>query len=93
MLAPVERRGACADFGDNPGDEMAAIAWSYAACMHLGLPLAVLFHDSGYKGDAAWLAQTFSQGHYIGLPILEWKGMCTSGGDAPFPHMQHWLCP
>ena len=30
--------------------EMAAIAWSWAACRHLQLAPEVLFHEAGYKG-------------------------------------------
>ena len=93
VISPAARRTASDDFGDDGGNEMAAIAWSYAACVHLGLPLTVLFHDDGYKGDAAWLAETFASGRYIGLPLLEWKGMTTSSGDTAFPAMRHWLCP
>ena len=71
---------------------MAAIAWSYAACLHLGLPLDVLFHEAGYKGDASWLAQTYSAGSYIGLPMLVWKGMATDKGPDAYPVMRRWLC-
>jgi hypothetical protein len=35
-----------------PGEEMAAIAWSYAACVHLGLEPTVVFHSDGYKGGS-----------------------------------------
>ncbi len=92
VLNTEERKLAGPDLGGNGGYEMAAIAWSYAACVHLDLPLDILFHPDGYKGDAAWLAQTFANGSYIGLPILEWKGMTTSDGDNPYPAMDQWLC-
>ena len=77
----------------NGGSEMAAIAWSYAACLQIDLPLEMLFHDQGYKGDARWLRQTFADGKYIGLPILIWRGMTSDEGDEAFPRMTHWLCP
>jgi hypothetical protein len=92
VLTAEERKLAGPDLGGNGGHEMAAIAWSYAACVHLDLPLDIVFHPDGYKGDAAWLAQTFANGCYIGLPILEWKGMTSSDGDNPFPSMDRWLC-
>ena len=36
--------------GDDVGMEMGAIAWSYAAAMHLGVAPSVLFHDVGLSG-------------------------------------------
>lgn len=92
ILPTAQRENASDDFGGDGGNEMAAIAWSYAACVHLGLPLQVVFHDGGYKGDSVWLAEIFSDGKYIGLPILEWKGMTSSSGDTTYPRMRHWLC-
>ncbi|HEV2865714.1 MAG TPA: hypothetical protein VGX37_04310, partial [Allosphingosinicella sp.] len=35
---------------DDPGEEMAAIAWSYAASVALGLDPSVVFHEGGYHG-------------------------------------------
>ena len=37
------------------GEEIAAIAWSYAAAMHINLDLTILFHPNGYKNDSNWL--------------------------------------
>lgn len=78
------------------GDEVAAILWSYAAAKELGIPLEVLFHKEGYKGDADWLIESFENQSYIGLPLLEWMGM-TAGeekakelGIAAFPYMIRW---
>ena len=93
VLPPAQRRRAGDDFAGNGGGEMAAIAWSYAACLQIDLPLEMLFHDQGYKGDARWLRQTFADGKYIGLPILIWRGMTSDEGDEAFPRMTHWLCP
>ena len=61
VIPPEERRQAGDDFAGSGGNEMAAIAWSYAACMYLDLPLEMLFHETGYKGDAHWLAETYSR--------------------------------
>src|ERR1700681_4633831 len=36
-----------------PAEEMASIAWSYAALRHLALDPAIVFHDDGYKGGAS----------------------------------------
>ena len=92
VIPPEERQQAGDDFAGNGGNEMAAIAWSYAACMHLDLPLEMLFHETGYKGDARWLSETYSAGSYIGLPMLVWRGMANETGVDAYPEMRHWLC-
>lgn len=78
------------------GDEIAAIVWSYAALKHIDLPLHVLFHDNGYKNEAGWLREEFTNENYIGLPLLEWMELCVSStnaseGQAHFPTMIKWL--
>ena len=79
------------------GYEMAAIAWSYAAALHLNLDPSVVFHDDGYKGDAATLRENFANGRYLGVPVLQWVGMTLEGDAAseadvaPYPHMLKWL--
>ena len=80
-----------------PGDEMATLAWSYAALRHLDLAPDIVFHPHGYKGDSDWLIETFSAGHYIGLPLLQCYGLtvepkfAAERGVEPFPHMLRWL--
>ena len=79
------------------GDEMAAIAWSYAAAVHLGVPIAIVFHAAGYRGGAQALIDNFEAGRYIGVPLLQWYGMTIEprqakpGGAPPYPHMLRWL--
>jgi hypothetical protein len=79
------------------GEEIGAVLWSYAAALHIGLPLEVVFHPHGYKNDAAWLIETFAAGQYIGLPFLEWAGLgfgpqlAQARGVAAFPEMVKWL--
>jgi hypothetical protein len=78
---------------------MAAIAWSYAAALHLGIDPAVVFHDAGYRGGASAILENFTAGRYVGVPLLQWWGMAEGDGDArrrgsqPFPRMQRWLRP
>jgi hypothetical protein len=97
VLTAEERARAGANLESGPGDEMAAIAWSYAACVHLGLEPAVVFHDQGYKGGGATLRENFSEGRYIGVPLLQWYGLTREreeGGDpkgAVYPRMARWL--
>ena len=76
------------------GDEIAAILWSYAALRHLDLKPEVVFHPEGYKNQSAWLIEQFGNKNYIGLPLLEWMGLCSVSGNEgvkPFPNMLKWL--
>jgi hypothetical protein len=97
VMTSEERRGATAPLNIDPGFEMAAIAWSYAAAVYLGLELDLLFHPNGYKGESEALIENFSTGHYFGVPVLEWAGLTRTGerasqaGVAPYPHMVRWL--
>jgi len=80
-----------------PGEEMAAIAWSYAAARHLGLAPDILFHAGGYKDGSSALIENFAEGRYIGVPLLHCYGMAVEprqaagGGAEPYPHMLRWL--
>lgn len=80
---------------EDPGLEMAALAWSYAASQFLGLPPEVVFHPDGYKGAAASLIASFQAGHTLGQPLLAWMGLttwCTKEKQgARFPTMTKWL--
>ena len=79
------------------GEEIGAVLWSYAAAIHIGLPLEVLFHPNGYKNQSDWLIDSFRSGTYVGLPFLEWAGLAlgpqraAAEGKEPFPAMLKWL--
>jgi hypothetical protein len=78
------------------GDEIAAILWSYAAICYLKIAPDVVFHTEGYKNESKWLIEQFENGNYIGLPLLEWMGLCHSGNNIKetipvFPNMIKWL--
>jgi len=79
------------------GEEIAAVLWSYAAAMHLNIPLDIVFHAGGYKNDSNWLIENFSAGNYIGLPFLQWAGLCYDSQQASrhqspaFPAMRRWM--
>ena len=78
--------------------ELMALAWSYAACLHLKISPSVVFHEQGYKGGHKELIAHFEEGANIGLPMLQYHGMAYDAKNAalhneqPFPHMIHWLC-
>lgn len=103
VMAPEERMaksGSMSDGKDGPtagGEEIMAICWSYAALVHLGLPPEFVFHPDGYKGASDWYIEQFTSGTYIGLPGLQWLGLCydekkaPEHGVPPFPHMTRWL--
>jgi hypothetical protein len=90
VVPATERSGLTANVGDDGGNEMAALAWSYAAARHLGLAPEVVFHDGGYRGGARALIDNFESGHYIGVPILVWREMTTTEA---YPAMERWLAP
>jgi hypothetical protein len=80
--------------------EMAVLAWSYAACLKIGIAPDVVFHVDGYRGESQSLIYNFENGQYIGVPILEWYGMTQkrsiedlSASDSAFcyPGMLNWL--
>ncbi len=81
----------------SPGDEMTAIAWSYAALRHLDLDPAIVFHPEGYKGGADSIIENFTAGRYFGVPLLQLYAMsceprlAAEKGVAPFPAMLRWL--
>jgi hypothetical protein len=97
MLPPLARTGAAGQVGDDGGMEMAAIAWSYAAGMHLKIPAEVVFHGQGYRGGSQALVENFANGRYIGVPMLEWVGIAVGEkraielGVEPYPHVLRWL--
>jgi hypothetical protein len=89
-------RPTISDFSLAPGaqgDEMGATAWSWAAAIAAGLDARVAFHPDAYRGEGEWLQQTFAQGHYVGLPLLQYYGLARfphQDGDQ-YPAMIKWL--
>lgn len=83
--------------GDDPGEEMGAIAWSWAALVALSLPPELLFHADGYRGASGAFIANFSAGRTLGVPMLAWFGMtaephrAAEEGLAPYPAMARWL--
>ncbi len=81
---------------DDPGEEMAAIAWSYAAALELGLAPEVLFHAGGYRGGAKALIENFAEGGYVGVPMLAMWGLtrephrAKAAGLPGYPRMLAW---
>ncbi len=97
VAAPSRRSLIVGDAGADPAEEMMAIAWSYAAAIHLQLDPAIVFHATGYQGGGASIVQDFGEGRFFGVPMLQWLGLTVDRaqaqerGIAPFPHMLQWL--
>ena len=64
---------------DDPAEEMAAIAWSYAAALAAGINPRLVFHDHGYRGGGANLLENFQAGRFVGVPMLVWFASIASG--------------
>src|SRR6478735_3487075 len=77
-------------------EEMMAIAWSYAACIHLQIDPLIVFHEQGYKGGGNSIVENFQAGHFFGTPMLQWCKMTVEPkhaqpGQPAYPHMLKWL--
>jgi hypothetical protein len=92
---PAERHAPT--LSPNGGDELTAIAWSYAALRYLDIDPRIVFHADGYKGDAQSILENFGAGHYFGVPLLQLYGMsfephrAAAMGVTSYPTMQRWL--
>ena len=103
-MTPPELRPSLSGAIDVPGLDMAelevaAVAWSYAAALALGIDPAEVFHAAGYRGHSAGLLATFRAGVYPGAHLLEAAGLTATGpraearGVPPYPHILRWLRP
>jgi hypothetical protein len=68
--------------------EKAAVPWSYAAALEIGIDPAVVFHEGGYRGQSEGLLRTFGFGVYPGLNLLVEAGLTTAD---EYPRMLRWL--
>ncbi len=97
VVVPGRRRQLHLHVGDDGGEEMMAIAWSYAAALYLRLDPAVVFHSGGYQSGGSTIIENFAQGRYFGVPTLQWIGLTADAARAqalgvePYPHMIAWL--
>lgn len=90
----AERQG---DVGADLGEEIGAVAWSYAAAVHLGIDPAVVFHPEGYRGASGGFLDNFRHRRYVGVPLLQWMELTLDEKNArerglpAYPHMLKWL--
>lgn len=86
------------EVSSHPSEEMAAMAWSYAAAIALEIDPTHVFHTDGYHGGGQSYLESYTKGgNGIGVPMLQYYGMSaephqaeTLGRDA-FPAMARWL--
>jgi hypothetical protein len=96
-LRPVLNGKIIAKSKDRASEEMMAIAWSYAACIHLSLDPYFVFHDSGYHGGSDYIIDNVRQKTYFGLPMLQSIGLTADDKNdenpaiSSYPHMIKWL--
>jgi hypothetical protein len=90
VAPPDVRSGLSGDIDDLPDLEWAAIPWSYAAALQIGIDPALVFHDGGYRGHSPGLLRNFEMGIPIGLHLLVDAGMTTAEA---YPRMLSWLRP
>jgi hypothetical protein len=99
LLPPTERAMASGNLepGDNKQNslEPAVICWTWAALLYLEIDPKVVFHEAGYRGASDWYVEMYSSGNYMGLPLLQWMGLCKRHDDVsniqPFPRMVKWI--
>lgn len=86
LAAPSARAEVCSRDTDPPAEEMAAMAWSYAAALACGIPPEVVFHEGGYQTGGAHLMAQYATGGGYGVPMLYWYRMTRE-----FPQITSWL--
>ncbi|MCB0711425.1 MAG: hypothetical protein KDD67_03755 [Ignavibacteriae bacterium] len=97
-VSPPERRSQQFNSaGEDQAEEIMAIAWSWAALLHLELDPKVVFHEGGYRGGGDAFIENFQAKRYVGVPMLQWVGMTYDEKQAPlhnaepYPHMEKWV--
>lgn len=83
------------DLDDGPMHryEAAAIAWSYAAALYIGIDPKVVLHPDGYMGMGERLLRNFELGVYLGISPLVEAGLTAlpNQGRDGYPAMIKWL--
>lgn len=84
-------------FRPSNGEELSALAWSYAAIVYLDFSPELVFYPGSYQGWDTSLIENFAEGRYLGVPLLQRYGMAieerfaAERGLKPFPHMLRWV--
>jgi hypothetical protein len=90
-------RPALTEVPSDPADEMAAIAWSYAAALAADIDPPLVFHEHGYRGGGGYLIGALAGAGGPGVPMLQFYGMSALAKHADelglpvYPAMARWL--
>lgn len=74
---------------DREAEEVMAIAWSYAACIHLDIDPSYVFHEDGYRGGSNDIIDSCDKNEYVGTLMLQSLGMGSQNSDTH--QMNRWL--
>ncbi|HWW62574.1 MAG TPA: hypothetical protein VN181_14470 [Thermoanaerobaculia bacterium] len=88
LTEPAKRAQLGGTIESSAAEEVTAIAWTWAAAMHLGIEPADVFHTEVISGNGPTLLENFSSGHYVGVPMLQrWK----LAVESEYPRMRRWM--
>ena len=97
LTLPAGRSALDGTVNTSATEEISAIAWTWAASRHLEIDPADTFHEEVISGNGPTLLENFSNGRYVGVPMLQYWGLAVEpkhavarGVDA-YPHMLRWL--
>lgn len=76
---------------EQESEEIGVQLWTFLAAREIGLPVDVVFHAGGYKGQSNWFIQNFENGRLIGLPLLVWMKVVEPPAHGDFPAVKSWL--
>lgn len=88
-------KGSLEGQSDSEATEMMVIAWTYAACLEIGIDPRIVFHPDGYKGGSESILENFGEGRFFGVPMLQYIGLTherkIDQNSIIFPKMKAWL--
>lgn len=97
LTVPDRRASLDGTIPSSPAEEMAAIAWTWAAARHLDIAPHEVFHDEVISGNGPTFRENFSADCYVGVPMLQYWGLTverkspTADPAAVYPNMIAWV--
>jgi len=86
LTEPAKRAALDGTITSSAAEEIATIAWTWAAAMHLEIAPSEVFHVDVISGNGPTLLENFSTGHYVGVPWLQRLKLTTN-----YPAMTRWV--
>jgi hypothetical protein len=87
LTPPALRCALTGTISSSPAEEVSAIAWTWAAALHLRLDPRHVFHEEVVSGNGPTLLENFSAGRYVGVPMLQLWGLTRAD---EYPRMRRW---